>query len=74
MAVQIKVKKGVPRTMGENDNPSFDEWFSRVGKVLSAYSGVSVGDLPDMDYRKMYDRRLRPIHAANKALKNAQDD
>lgn len=67
----IKVKPGIPRHLDVNDNPSFDEWFKRVDRFVSRNFGVGLDDLPDCDYLSWYDDRLRPIHAANKALKNA---
>lgn len=69
--MQIKVKSGITHTMDETDNPTFDEWMSRIDKLIWRFVGLSVHDLPDCQFRKWYDKRMRPIFAANRALKNA---
>ena len=68
----IKVKPGVPRKMDATDNRSFGEWMSAVDQCVGL-RGLSVYDLPDCLFRDWYDNRLRPIHAANRALKRAAD-
>jgi len=69
----IKIKPGTPYEMDDNDNPTFEQWMKRVDQVLINYCGVGTDDLPDCTYRDWYDERLRPIRAANKALRNARD-
>jgi hypothetical protein len=71
----LKVKKGVPMTMDPDRIYPFDEWMDRIDSLLFSTRGVSVHDLPDCPYRDWYDNeRLRPIRAANRALKNAGAD
>lgn len=66
----LKVRKGVPQTMNDGDNPTFDQWLVRVNGFLDRV-GLSTNDLPDQPYRDWYDDRLRPIRAANRALRAA---
>lgn len=69
MSILLKVKRGVPQTLDPQDNPTFERWLRRVENLLVAACGVVVDDLDDMPWREWYDHRLRPIRAANKALK-----
>jgi len=73
MSVLLKVKPGVSQKLDVGDNPTFEQWMSRVDKFVG-YRGLSVYDLPDCNYKAWYDRRVRPIRAANRALKNAGGD
>ena len=70
----IKVKAGTPQTMDAGDNPTFDQWFKRVDAVIVRHFGIGADDLPDIDYMSLYEERVRPIRAANKALRNAGAD
>ena len=70
----IKVKPGVPQTLDAGDNPSFGEWMKRIDGYLIRNIGVSTGDLEDCPYMDWYEDRVRPIRAANKALKRAGAD
>jgi hypothetical protein len=74
MAITIKVKKGVPYTMDASDTSTFEEWFKKVDAYTVRYTGISIHDLPDAPYDRWFDSRVRPIRAANKALKLAQSD
>ena len=74
MGTLIKVKAGIPMHMDDADRPTFEAWMDRIDKVLFRNTGVSSGDLPDCPYRDWYDDRVRPIRAANKALKRAGAD
>lgn len=66
---KLKVKPGTPRTLDAGDNPTYDEYFNRIDKFLVRFVGVSLHDLPDRPYvREWLDDRIRPIHAANKAI------
>ena len=67
--ILLKVKPGVPKTMDADDNPTFERWLQRVDQLLERCRGLSYQDLPDCNYRDWYERRMRPIHAANKALR-----
>lgn len=69
--IRIQIKAGVPEEMAEDDRPSFEEWMSRIDRMLIRYRGISLYDLEDCPYRDWYEERIRPIYAANKALKRA---
>ena len=69
----LKIKAGVPRTMDNADNPTFEVWMSRVDRFVQRAAGVSLDDLPDCQYDEWYEDRLRPIRAAQRALRNAGD-
>lgn len=73
MKLKIQVKKNVPQKMDASDNPTYEEWVARVDRLISRYTFVSLHDLPDVPLRDWYDARLRPIRAANRALKCAQE-
>ena len=70
----IKVKKGVGMVMDKEPIPSFEEWMRKIDALLLYCRGIRLYDLPDCPYRDWYDDRLRPIRAANKALKYALVD
>ena len=72
--VTIKVKTEVPQTMDEGDNPTFDKWMARIDSVLSKHIGLTSADLDDCRYMDWYEQRLRPIRAANRALKRSGAD
>jgi hypothetical protein len=74
MSLLIKVKNGVPWAMDEGDNPSFEEWEKRVDRFIQKAVGVGLDDLEDCPTRRWYEERLRPIRAANRALKRAGAD
>lgn len=69
--LRIKVKKGVPMKMDAGDNPTYEEWIKRVDRWINKYFGLSYDDLPDCRYYDWWKSRLRPIRAANRAIKNA---
>lgn len=68
MAPTLKLRKGLPFVMDADDNPTFDRWMERVDALVWKF-GLSVHDLPDCDYWTWYDERLRPVRAANRALR-----
>jgi hypothetical protein len=69
----IRMKPGTPLKMNPDDQATFDEWMLRVDRILARHLlGCTSADLPDCNYRDWYDNRVRPIRAANKALRNAQ--
>ena len=51
---------------------SFEEWMAKADRAVGL-KGLSIYDLPDMDYRTMYDEGMSPKAAARKALRNAGD-
>jgi len=67
----IKVKLGTPYEMDAWQRPSFDEWMRAIENLIWKLRGISVYDLPDCPFDEWYDERLRPIRAANKALRRA---
>ena len=70
----IKIKAGVPQKMDDNDHRTFGEWMEAVDGLLVHCAGISAYDLPDCTYHDWYDDRIRPIRAANRALKWAGAD
>ncbi len=70
----LKIKPGVPHELDPGDNPTFEEWMQRVDRVVTRAVGLSVYDLPDCRYRDWYQERMRPVWAANEALKRATDE
>lgn len=50
---------------------SFEEWMKQVNKELEF---ISCDDLPDIDYRSMYEDLASPREAAIEALENAGFD
>lgn len=70
-APTLRLRKGLSYEMDTNDNPTFRHWMARVEQWRYRAAGISVYDLPDCDYRTWYDERLRPIRAANRALRRA---
>jgi hypothetical protein len=71
--MQLKVKAGTPRHLDAGDNPTFERWMQRVDSLVILKCGLSVHDLPDCNYRDWYDDRVRPVYAAQRALRNAGD-
>jgi hypothetical protein len=69
MSMLLKVKKGIGMKMDATDNPTFEQWMVRVDKLLVRACGLSSADLADCMYHDWFDARIRPIRAANKALK-----
>lgn len=70
---QIPVKKGVGQKMDATDRPTYDEWMRRVDALLRKYVGLSYADLVDCTWMEWYEKRLRPIRAANRALRQEQE-
>ena len=66
--MRLKLRKGLPLGMDADDNPTYEQWMSRVDGIVRAI-GCSIYDLPDCNYLDWYNARLRPIRAANRALK-----
>ena len=71
--IQIKVKAGVPQEMDADKPMTFEQWIHVVDAYLIGKVGVSHDDLPDCNYMDWYEEKVRPIHAANRALAYAQD-
>jgi hypothetical protein len=69
----IGIKPGASPTMRGDDRPTFDEWMNRIDRVMFSTRGLTTSDLPDCEYRDWYDDRIKPIFAANRALRRAAD-
>jgi hypothetical protein len=70
--ITIKVKPGIPMKLDNNDNPTYNQWIDRVNEYLGHHM-LSIDDLPDCNYRDWYDARIRPVRAAARAIKHAQE-
>ena len=68
----LKVKQGVPQKMDASDTSTFEQWLAKVDRYVGIACGLSYLDLPDCCYRDWYDARVRPIRAANQALRRAR--
>jgi len=73
MKIKIAVKKGTPQKMDADDQPTFEQWSKRVDALVQRFACMSLYDLPDVPLMDWYNARLRPIRAANRALKYAQE-
>ena len=70
----LKIKAGTPHTLDADDNPSFEDWMSRIDRFIGRALGLSIYDLPDCHYREWYERRMRPSRAAARAVRNITSD
>jgi hypothetical protein len=68
----LKIRKGTPKYLNANENPTYDEWIKRIDSILVHYRGISLYDLADCPTREWYDKRIRPSRAANMALKYSE--
>ena len=50
---------------------AFYDWMEEVDGACFSLSGISVRDLPDVDFRGMYDDGVSPTEAAECALEAA---
>lgn len=71
MRMKFKILPGVPYEMDAGDNPTFEKWMNRVDAYVWGGAGVSVHDLPGCDFRIWYEERLRPVRAADRAVRRA---
>jgi hypothetical protein len=53
---------------------SFDEWMRAVDAQVEALAGCNIYDLPDCCYPDWYDDGLSPREAAQRAIRNANDE
>ncbi len=73
MVTVITVMPPVALYMEKDDKPSFTRWKQRVGLIIESRTGFSMDDLPaKCPWKRWYADRIRPIHAANRALALAQ--
>jgi hypothetical protein len=59
------------RNIGGFAMTSYEEWLKNVDTQCWRRGGLSLSDLPDMDYRFMFEHRITPKSAACRALRNA---
>lgn len=50
----------------------FQVWMRRVEAHAGAYFGVDIADLPDCDYRSMFENEYEPREAARIVLEGAE--
>lgn len=50
---------------------TYDEWYEKIDSFIGEWIGLGVDDLPDMNYRDMYDQGDSPRDAALAAMENA---
>ena len=50
---------------------TFESWMAAVDAAVSQIAFVSVHDLPDIDFRSLYEAGESPQTAAHEALENA---
>lgn len=53
---------------------TFAEWLEQVDLKVQARCGMSRDDLPDVNYRDMFDQGDSPSTAASYAIRNAKDE
>ena len=73
MSILLKIKQGTPHHMSDTDTPTFERYRQRINMLIQT-RGIDLDDLPDVPLHDWYEQRLRPVYAANKALKNAGAD
>ena len=66
--------KIVRRVLAGRRPRNFDEWMKRVNEFLVARCSFTADDLPDVPYRQWYDDRVTASVAAQRAMKNANDE
>jgi hypothetical protein len=52
---------------------TFEDWISRVDRILSRLYGITSEDLPDQCYKDWYEDGATPAQAARRA-KNSDDE
>lgn len=52
---------------------NYEVWLKQVDQECWRRGGTSVSDLPDVNYREMFENSLSPKSAACRALRNAGD-
>lgn len=54
-----------------NDDTKFDAWFAKANNVCVAKCGMDLLDLPDIDYRGLFDSGVSHGSAADQAIREA---
>ena len=50
---------------------TFKEWMAKVDRILNYNLGISYNDLPDIEYRLLFEDGTTAMEAVQIALKNA---
>jgi hypothetical protein len=50
---------------------TFEAWMKAADRIVEQIAGVSIHDLPDIDFRGLYDSDADPEEAAEAALEYA---
>ena len=50
---------------------TFEQWMDKIDRILEYNLGISYRDLPDIDYRSLFESEVPAIEAAAIAIKNA---
>jgi hypothetical protein len=53
---------------------SFQSWMAAADAEVSKKFGLSIYDLPDIDYASMYEDGYSPAKAAARAIKSAKSE
>ena len=53
---------------------TFATWKQLVSRLILSRTGLHADDMPDIDYRGMYDDDAPACDAAQEAIDNARDD
>lgn len=51
----------------------FKTWMAKVSDEIESKVGLSLDDLPDMNYYEMWEDGISPANAARKAIRNAKE-
>jgi hypothetical protein len=52
---------------------TFDEWMAEVDNAVERIAGMSVHDLPDCCFRDWFDDDVKPVSAARRSIREAQE-
>lgn len=68
--VMRQSNRGATRQM-TNNGDTFDQWYRKVNACVQRKAGVCCDDLPDCDYRDLFEAGLSPVEAADEVLTEA---
>ncbi len=52
---------------------TFEDWMKQIDAIISARTGLTHDDLPDVCYRDWYEDGMSPKRAASAAIANAKE-